>query len=346
MESCNSQEVEHVTALTNNDSQNSKQEEKPGQNSLSESTTDIAGLSAFHAKSSDIPENELVSSLRSMDEQVTQNNIEIDSSPSEALPESQTGKQKSEEICDKSEHEGMIGAGDVPPVAGDSGCQIEDERSCQPLTNQQPGESNTVSSGESSPVSSQGQDSGLSPDEAMIEASDDQTSPSAGNLLDAAEARPYPQNSGPLPPSEGDNHQESNLVETKPEEVVSPSGHTSPEGSGGLSETQVTVSDLDSPASPTPLAGGATAVADASGAVACATDATPLSASASSTSKDKKEMESVYYIKWIMFDGGSVPIITQNENGPCPLLALVNVLLLKGKVCYHSLVILISLYTM
>ena len=42
--------------------------------------------------------------------------------------------------------------------------------------------------------------------------------------------------------------------------------------------------------------------------------------------------ESVYYVKWIMFNNNKVPIITQNENGPCPLLAVMNVLLLKGKV--------------
>ncbi|XP_025088255.1 ubiquitin carboxyl-terminal hydrolase MINDY-1-like isoform X2 [Pomacea canaliculata] len=42
--------------------------------------------------------------------------------------------------------------------------------------------------------------------------------------------------------------------------------------------------------------------------------------------------DSVYYIKWITFDNAKVPIITQNENGPCPLLAIMNVLLLKGKV--------------
>ena len=42
--------------------------------------------------------------------------------------------------------------------------------------------------------------------------------------------------------------------------------------------------------------------------------------------------ESVYYVKWIMFNNSKVPIITQNENGPCPLLAVMNVLLLKGKV--------------
>lgn len=41
---------------------------------------------------------------------------------------------------------------------------------------------------------------------------------------------------------------------------------------------------------------------------------------------------SVYYIKWVLFGTSNVPIITQNENGPCPLLAIMNVLLLKGKV--------------
>lgn len=45
------------------------------------------------------------------------------------------------------------------------------------------------------------------------------------------------------------------------------------------------------------------------------------------------ENVSVYYIKWVVFGTNKVPIITQNENGPCPLLALMNVLLLKGKVC-------------
>ncbi|XP_041366081.1 ubiquitin carboxyl-terminal hydrolase MINDY-2-like [Gigantopelta aegis] len=40
----------------------------------------------------------------------------------------------------------------------------------------------------------------------------------------------------------------------------------------------------------------------------------------------------VYYIKWISFNSNKVPIITQNENGPCPLLAIMNALLLKGKV--------------
>ncbi|XP_071120950.1 ubiquitin carboxyl-terminal hydrolase MINDY-1-like isoform X1 [Mytilus edulis] len=47
-------------------------------------------------------------------------------------------------------------------------------------------------------------------------------------------------------------------------------------------------------------------------------------------------LEGVYQIKWAKFKGKEVPIITQNENGPCPLLAIMNVLLLKGKIKFSS----------
>lgn len=42
--------------------------------------------------------------------------------------------------------------------------------------------------------------------------------------------------------------------------------------------------------------------------------------------------ESIHQIKWVHFNKKQVPIITQNENGPCPLLALINVLLLQNRV--------------
>ena len=42
--------------------------------------------------------------------------------------------------------------------------------------------------------------------------------------------------------------------------------------------------------------------------------------------------QSVYQIKWAKFHSTETrAIVTQNENGPCPLLAIVNVLLLRGK---------------
>jgi hypothetical protein len=38
---------------------------------------------------------------------------------------------------------------------------------------------------------------------------------------------------------------------------------------------------------------------------------------------------SIYQVKWTRFGNKSVPIITQNENGPCPLLAIANCLTLR-----------------
>jgi len=42
--------------------------------------------------------------------------------------------------------------------------------------------------------------------------------------------------------------------------------------------------------------------------------------------------ENIYHVKWIKFRGAQTPIVMQNQNGPCPLLAVVNVLLLQGKI--------------
>ncbi|KAJ7986134.1 hypothetical protein DPEC_G00347640 [Dallia pectoralis] len=48
--------------------------------------------------------------------------------------------------------------------------------------------------------------------------------------------------------------------------------------------------------------------------------------------KDRCPGQSMYHIKWIRWKEENTPIITQNENGPCPLLAIMNVLLLAWKV--------------
>ncbi|KAA0723307.1 Ubiquitin carboxyl-terminal hydrolase MINDY-2 [Triplophysa tibetana] len=48
--------------------------------------------------------------------------------------------------------------------------------------------------------------------------------------------------------------------------------------------------------------------------------------------KDRATGQSLYHIKWIKWKEENTPIITQNENGPCPLLAIMNVLLLSWKV--------------
>lgn len=51
-----------------------------------------------------------------------------------------------------------------------------------------------------------------------------------------------------------------------------------------------------------------------------------------SCNKDRGAGQSIYHIKWIKWKDENTPIITQNENGPCPLLAIMNVLLLAWKV--------------
>lgn len=51
-----------------------------------------------------------------------------------------------------------------------------------------------------------------------------------------------------------------------------------------------------------------------------------------SASKERFPGQSVYHIKWVRWKAENTPVITQNENGPCPLLAIMNVLLLAWKV--------------
>jgi hypothetical protein len=47
----------------------------------------------------------------------------------------------------------------------------------------------------------------------------------------------------------------------------------------------------------------------------------------------KKDIDDcIYHLKWIMWHDRKAPIVTQNENGPCPLIAISNILLLRGKI--------------
>lgn len=63
------------------------------------------------------------------------------------------------------------------------------------------------------------------------------------------------------------------------------------------------------------------------------TTETDLAAAASSSATDG---QNVYHVKWIKFRGSQTPIVMQNQNGPCPLLAIVNVLLLQSKIKLSS----------
>ncbi|NXM85125.1 MINY1 hydrolase, partial [Oenanthe oenanthe] len=44
-----------------------------------------------------------------------------------------------------------------------------------------------------------------------------------------------------------------------------------------------------------------------------------------------------YCVKWISWKGERTPVVTQSENGPCPLLAIINTLLLRWKASWGSL---------
>ena len=50
-----------------------------------------------------------------------------------------------------------------------------------------------------------------------------------------------------------------------------------------------------------------------------------------SKSNASSELGNIFQVKWIGWRSNRVPIITQNSNGPCPMLAIANILLLRGK---------------
>ncbi|XP_033022286.1 ubiquitin carboxyl-terminal hydrolase MINDY-2 isoform X2 [Lacerta agilis] len=94
-----------------------------------------------------------------------------------------------------------------------------------------------------------------------------------------------------------------------------------------------------------PVAGGEDdedGVSPSKGAAAGTTAAAASSSSSSASpspllllppgAKERFPGQSVYHIKWVRWKEENTPIITQNENGPCPLLAIMNVLLLAWKV--------------
>lgn len=88
-----------------------------------------------------------------------------------------------------------------------------------------------------------------------------------------------------------------------------------------------------------PVEGGAGAetasVSEASEAAAPAQAeaAFPSETTTSCTSPNAEQPpQSVYHIKWVRWNNQKTPIVTQNENGPCPLIAIINVLTLKGLV--------------
>uniref|UniRef100_A0A3Q2PP02 Ubiquitin carboxyl-terminal hydrolase n=1 Tax=Fundulus heteroclitus TaxID=8078 RepID=A0A3Q2PP02_FUNHE len=69
----------------------------------------------------------------------------------------------------------------------------------------------------------------------------------------------------------------------------------------------------------------------AGGAVAAAAAAPPQVAAAAAVAEPGPSMPAYYLVKWITWKEKKTPIITQSENGPCPLLAIMNTLFLRWK---------------
>jgi hypothetical protein len=60
------------------------------------------------------------------------------------------------------------------------------------------------------------------------------------------------------------------------------------------------------------------------------------------TVKEKDIDNCIYHLKWIVWYDRRAPIVTQNENGPCPLIAISNILSLRGKIVLPSVMELIT----
>lgn len=60
--------------------------------------------------------------------------------------------------------------------------------------------------------------------------------------------------------------------------------------------------------------------------------APPPTASTSAAAEPGPSVPAYYLVKWITWKEKKTPIITQSENGPCPLLAIMNTLFLRWKV--------------
>lgn len=60
--------------------------------------------------------------------------------------------------------------------------------------------------------------------------------------------------------------------------------------------------------------------------------ASTAAAATAAASEAGPSMPAYYLVKWITWKEKKTPIITQSENGPCPLLAIMNTLFLRWKV--------------
>uniref|UniRef100_A0A131XEU6 Ubiquitin carboxyl-terminal hydrolase n=1 Tax=Hyalomma excavatum TaxID=257692 RepID=A0A131XEU6_9ACAR len=79
-----------------------------------------------------------------------------------------------------------------------------------------------------------------------------------------------------------------------------------------------------------PVVEASDTAAPAQAQAACHTEPTATTTTSCTSPSVEQPPQSVYHIKWVRWNNQKTPIVTQNENGPCPLIAIINVLTLKG----------------
>ncbi|KAJ8273647.1 hypothetical protein GJAV_G00103990 [Gymnothorax javanicus] len=84
-----------------------------------------------------------------------------------------------------------------------------------------------------------------------------------------------------------------------------------------------------SPSIETPCLGDEALGAAAAPAPATATPGPAVKDSSGTGPSSNPTIPAYYFVKWIMWKEKKTPIITQSENGPCPLLAIMNILFLR-----------------
>ncbi|XP_791130.2 ubiquitin carboxyl-terminal hydrolase MINDY-1 [Strongylocentrotus purpuratus] len=81
---------------------------------------------------------------------------------------------------------------------------------------------------------------------------------------------------------------------------------------------------------------------ESKGATAAAISDAVATGSASASPRSAAQPVQAYHVKWVTWRNQNTPIITQNENGPCPLIAIVNVMLLRETIQIPQMVEMVS----
>ncbi|XP_066577504.1 ubiquitin carboxyl-terminal hydrolase MINDY-1 [Amia ocellicauda] len=156
-------------------------------------------------------------------------------------------------------------------------------------------------------------------EDAVSDAGGSEASP-ANEVNGATEAAPVPPPAEPEQPDGAGKSDEPSQSEAESGSLSSPSLELS-ESSGAY---------LDQPSS-CYSAMGADGLSDSVSASAALGDQAAGTPVAAAAAPDHDAMPAYYFVKWINWKGKTTPIITQSENGPCPLLAIMNILFLRWK---------------